>query len=65
MARKGNKFEECLRKLTEAGAKIYLRKEDLEARAIDAKTMTNAGTAITTIEIMSLAAESDTLVSVL
>jgi sulfur relay protein TusB/DsrH len=65
MARKNNKFEERLRRLVNAGVRIFIRKEDLDARAIDGKSVTSMGTAITTVEIMDLAAQSDTLVSVI
>jgi sulfur relay protein TusB/DsrH len=65
MARKNNKFEERLRKMADSGVRIYLRKEDLDARAIDGKSLTNVGTPIGTVEIMSLAAGSGTLVSVI
>jgi sulfur relay protein TusB/DsrH len=65
MARKDNMFEERLKRLADAGAKVYIRKEDLDARAIDGKSVTSAGKAATTVEIMELAAKSDTLVSVI
>jgi sulfur relay protein TusB/DsrH len=65
MARKDNKFEERLRKLAGAGVKIYVRKEDLDARGIGEGSTTDIGTAVTTLEIMDLAAKSSTLVSVI
>jgi sulfur relay protein TusB/DsrH len=65
VARKNNRFEERLRKLTNVGAKIYVRKEDLDARAINHQTMSDLASPINTLKIMKLAAESDTLVSVI
>jgi sulfur relay protein TusB/DsrH len=65
IARKGNKLEERLKKLADAGAKIYIRKEDLDARAINGKSITSFGKTVDTVEIVNLAAKSDTLVSVI
>nr|MDO8134561.1 DsrH/TusB family sulfur metabolism protein [Candidatus Njordarchaeum guaymaensis] len=65
VARRKNRFEERLQKLINAGAKIYVRKEDLDARAINRHSMSNFASPINTLEIMKLAAESDTLVSVI
>ena len=65
VARKDNRFEERLRRLVDAGARIYIRKEDLDARAIDRESLSNIGSPAGTMEIMKLAAESDTLVSVI
>jgi sulfur relay protein TusB/DsrH len=65
VGRKNNNFEDRLRKLTRAGVKIFLRKEDLDARAIVHDSMNDLGTAVDTAEIMEMAAESDTLVSVM
>ena len=63
--RRKNRFEEHIRSVAKTGAKIYLRKEDLDARAIDRESLSDFGTPIDTTEIMKLAAESDTLVSVI
>jgi sulfur relay protein TusB/DsrH len=65
VARKNNQFEERLRALADAGVSMFLRKEDLDARAITNDSMNDLGTPINTVEIMKLAAESDTLVSVI
>lgn len=65
VARRSNRFEERLRRLVDVGVKIYLRKEDLEARGISDKSLSDIGTPIETREMMKLAAESDTLVSVI
>jgi sulfur relay protein TusB/DsrH len=65
VARKNNQFEERLRALADAGVSMFLRKEDLDARAITDDSMNDLGTPINTVEIMKLAAESDTLVSVI
>ena len=65
VARKNNRFEERLRKLVASGVKLYLRKEDLEARAIDSESMNHIASPINTLELMKLAAQSDTLVSVI
>ena len=65
MARKDNKFEERLRRLVDAGARVYLRKEDLDARAINRESLSDIGSPVGTTEIMKLAVESDTLVSVI
>jgi sulfur relay protein TusB/DsrH len=65
VARRNNMFEERLRRLVDAGARIYLRKEDLDARAIDRESLIDIGSPAGTTEIMKLAAESDTLVSVI
>jgi sulfur relay protein TusB/DsrH len=65
VARRNNMFEERLRRLVDAGARIYLRKEDLDARAIDRESLIDIGSPAGTKEIMRLAAESDTLVSVI
>ncbi len=63
VGRKNNDFEERLRRLSHAGVKIFLRKEDLDARAITHDSMNDLGTPVDTVEIMKMAAESDTLVS--
>jgi sulfur relay protein TusB/DsrH len=65
VARKDNRFEERLRKLVASGVRLYFRKEDLEARAIDNESMNHIGSPINTLELMKLAAQSDTLVSVI
>ncbi|WXG44667.1 MAG: sulfurtransferase complex subunit TusB [Promethearchaeati archaeon SRVP18_Atabeyarchaeia-1] len=64
-ARKNNRFEDRLRRLADAGVRIYLRKEDLEARAINNESLSSIGSPVDTVEIMKLAAESNTLVSVI
>ena len=64
-ARKSNRFEKRLKKLTDAGAKVYYSKEDLVARSINDGAFNGLGSPINTIEMMKLAAESDTLVSVI
>ena len=65
LGRKNNYLEDRLKKLTHAGVKIFFRKEDLDARAITHDSMNDLGTPIDTIEIMKIAAESHTLVSVM
>jgi sulfur relay protein TusB/DsrH len=65
VARKSNQFEERLRALASAGVSLFHRKEDLDARGITDDSMNELGTAINTAEIIKLAAESDTLVSVI
>jgi sulfur relay protein TusB/DsrH len=65
VARKSNQFEERLKALANAGVSIFLRKEDLDARGITDDSANQLGKAIDTLEIMKLAAESDTLVSVI
>jgi sulfur relay protein TusB/DsrH len=63
--RRKNRFEERMRSVAKTGAKIYLRKEDLDARAIYRESLSNFGQPIGTTEIMKLVAESDTVVSVI
>jgi sulfur relay protein TusB/DsrH len=65
LGRKNNCLEDHLKKLTRAGVKIFLRKEDLEARSIAHDSMSDLGTPVDTAEIMKMATESDTLVSVI
>jgi len=65
LGRKNNDHEDRLKKLTNAGVKIFFRKEDLAARAITHDSFNNLGTQLDTAEIMKIAAESDSLVSVI
>jgi sulfur relay protein TusB/DsrH len=65
VGRRNNEFEDLLRTLVHAGVKILFRKEDLDARAITHDSMNDLGTPVDTVEIMKMAAESDTVVSVI
>lgn len=65
VGRKNNCFEDRLRTLADAGVRILLRKEDLDARAIIHDSVNDLGTPIDTAEIMKMSAESETLVSVI
>ena len=65
VASRGNSFESQLLEMKENGIKIYFRKEDLNARAINGTNVIPAGVSIDTKEMIAIIAEATTIVSVL